>query len=419
MSNKTFRMDGYMSAVLGGREFGQARLASVSAPYLYAKGGVFARICDKPAADALSGSLKLENDNGTLSTEWERLNVIAHLTDAVRWTRLTGGAVLMPIVADNQSLDMPLGSYAQIEEWRVYAADQVHAYGTPYNDPSQVHFGQPELLQINTRGGSFIVHESRLIFMRGDALPPSLTQSAWQGRDAVTAAYRSLLELTSAMMRVGQILERKQQPIYAMLGLADMIQHGFEDKVQKQINMVDMARGILNTVAVDKEDSYTIADLNLSGLPEIVDVYKEQIAADSGLPISLLFGRSAAGLNATGEGDLRHYYDMVDGIRTKQVKPALERVTAMIAAQGHLKNVVDDWRIVFPPLWEPTAKETAEVAKIQAETLQIQLNALMQAAQTGAISEREAHDYLRREGLFGLSEHSPDDAKDYLNNMAT
>lgn len=95
MSNKTFRMDGYMSAVLGGREFGQARLASVSAPYLYAKGGVFARICDKPAADALSGKLKLENDNGTLATEWERLNVIAHLTDAVRWTRLTGGAVLM------------------------------------------------------------------------------------------------------------------------------------------------------------------------------------------------------------------------------------------------------------------------------------------------------------------------------------
>ena len=39
-----FRLDGFLQAVLGGKS--QARITSVSAPFLYAQGGIFRRVVD-------------------------------------------------------------------------------------------------------------------------------------------------------------------------------------------------------------------------------------------------------------------------------------------------------------------------------------------------------------------------------------
>lgn len=419
---RKIRLDGYQSAVLGGRQ--AARLTSVSAPMLYSRGGLFAKIVDKPTDDALGGVIEIDGDvSGCLKTEFERLNVQSVFADAVRWCRLTGGAAIIPIISGGGDLQSELQpeQIMRIEELRVYSVSQISAYGERYNLPESDKHGKPVLYQVSHTGGSFLVHESRVLTITGEPLPPELqfNQLDWHGRDAVSQAYQAILDLISAIGRVGQILERKQQPIYAMQGLAEMISNGFENDVQQRINLVDAARGLLNTVATDKEDSYTIVDLNVSGLGEVLNIYKEQIAADSGMPISLLFGRSAAGLNATGESDFRNYYDMVDGIRLRQVKPALEKLTAWLAAQGSLKNVelADNWRIVFPPLFEPTAKEAAEVKKIEAEALNTLVTALTAAVQFGAISDREAYDYLRQEGYFGLVAQTENEAALYAREV--
>lgn len=418
MTKKQFNLDGYQSAVLGNRK--GARLTSVTAPLLYSRGGIFAKLVDKPADDALSGDITIHGDvSGSLKTEFERLNVKGMFADAVRWCRLTGGAAIIPIVRGGGDLEAELTpeSIEEIEELRVYAANEISIYGNRYHMPESPKHGKPMLYQVATQSGSFIVHESRLFHVQGEPLPPSQNSSGifWQGRDAVARSYQAVLDLISAVERVGQILERKQQPIYAMQGLAQAIEMGRESEIQKRIDLVDITRGILNTVATDNLDSYTIADLNVGGLDQVINIFKEQVCAESGMPLSLLFGRSAAGMNATGEGDFRNYYDMVDGIRTRQVMPPLERLTALLAAQGSLKGakIADDWRIEFAPLFEPTAKEKAEVQKIEAETLNTTITALTAAVQFGAISEREAYAYLQQRGYFGLTAQTENEAVEY------
>lgn len=409
------RLDGYASALIGNR---RAQNAIYRSPeQLYAKGGLFARLVDKPADDAVSGSLTIDGDNGTLAAELDRLNAQSLLADAVRWCRLSGGAAIVPLTDDSDDLMQPLdpAKIGSIAELRVYSAAEVSIFGNPYNDPTQANYGKPAAYQIASGAQSFTLHESRLIPLAGATLPRTINHNNiwWQGRSETERPYQTLIELINALGRVGDILERKQQPVYSMTGLAEAISNGFETEVQKRVALTDDVRGIRNTVAIDGEDTYTILDLGLSGLPETVNLFKEQLAADSSIPISILFGRAAQGLNATGEGDFRAYYDLIDGIRNRQIRPALERLIALIAAQNTIKNqVADNWRVVFPPLFEPSAKEQAEIAKIQADTLSVLVQTGAAAVDLGALSETELREYLAAQSLLGLSGQT-DGAEDY------
>lgn len=105
-------------------------------------------------------------------------------------------------------------------------------------------------------------------------------------------------------------------------------------------------------------------------------------------PMTKLFGRSPSGMNATGESDLQNYYDYVDSQREAKVRPALEKLLPIMAvsAWGRLP---DNLQIDFPPLWTPTAKEVADIAKSKAE-------AIVSTYQAGLLNVDTAQKELKR-----------------------
>ncbi|MFQ8761936.1 MAG: anti-CBASS protein Acb1 family protein [Intestinimonas sp.] len=57
------------------------------------------------------------------------------------------------------------------------------------------------------------------------------------------------------------------------------------------------------------------------------------LSGASRIPVTKLFGRSPAGMNATGESDLRNYYDYVDTLREAKLRPILEK---LLPVPGHV-----------------------------------------------------------------------------------
>lgn len=84
------------------------------------------------------------------------------------------------------------------------------------------------------------------------------------------------------------------------------------------------------------------------------------VAGAARTPVTKLFGRSPAGLNATGEADLQNYYDYIDGLRETELRGIIERLLPVmtLSAWG---MVPDDMDIDFPPMQTPDAKEIAEI----------------------------------------------------------
>ena len=110
-----------------------------------------------------------------------------------------------------------------------------------------------------------------------------------------------------------------------------------------------------------------------------------------------LFGRSPAGMNATGESDLKNYYDYVDSQRESKLRPALYQLLPVLF-MSEVGSIPDDFDIDFPPLWTPTAKEVAEIAKSKAE-------AIVSTYQAGLLNVDTAQKELKKleddTGLWG------------------
>jgi len=423
MTTPTFHQDGYMDAVLGAG--GIAALTSaigLSDTAMYAEGGLPARVVDLPADNAVKGGITITGDtDGVILAEIERLKVLPMLADAARWSRLRGGGCLLLIVADGGLLRDPMNvdRLDTIHELRVYDVDDL-SVDRSYNNPNEVTYGQPELYRLSVRGAGtqVLVHESRLVEVPGDPLPASSKQDSipWRGRPAVTRAFRRIRDYIDSVGLAREILRRKQQAVHKMKGLAQAIQAQQEEMIQKRLAMVDQARGVRNGVAVDTEDDYDIRDTSVGGVNQILQEMQIATSAESGIPVTLLFGRSPGGQNATGDADFEGYYNLVEQLRSLRMQPALERIISLICAQNTMAGKApDNWTVVWSPLKQLTQKELADIGKTKAETLKIEAEAVVAITGTSALSEDEAKEYIQKRGLFGLDpdDTTPGTAKTY------
>jgi hypothetical protein len=96
-------------------------------------------------------------------------------------------------------------------------------------------------------------------------------------------------------------------------------------------------------------------------LPEIIDRFMQLASAFAGIPATLLFGMSPAGMNSTGESDIRLYYDRVRVQQTMQMQPAmriLDECLIRSALGNRPPGLFFNWR----PLWQQTPAQNADVA---------------------------------------------------------
>ena len=119
-----------------------------------------------------------------------------------------------------------------------------------------------------------------------------------------------------------------------------------------------------------------------------------RVAADVRLPMTKLFGLSAAGFNA-GEDDIENYNALVEGEPRAMVDEILEALMPVICMIkfGH---VIDDLSWEFKPLRIMGAKEEEEVKTLKQQRIDAQ-------HAKGLYNDQEYAQALRQEGLLPIT----------------
>lgn len=107
---------------------------------------------------------------------------------------------------------------------------------------------------------------------------------------------------------------------------------------------------------------------SLTGMAENVELFYLLVAAKTDIPYTELVGKSAQGMNATGEGDRRKWYDKCRSIQA-QVKDNLLTMYGIVAGteNGKFVSFAD---YIFNPLEESNERERAENIRSYAEVAQ-------------------------------------------------
>lgn len=108
-------------------------------------------------------------------------------------------------------------------------------------------------------------------------------------------------------------------------------------------------------------DEFSRENITFAGVADVVYQFFMLLSADTGIPITRLFGVSPAGLNSTGQSDQLNYYDVVANRQEIELAPMLRELTRIIAEW----KGIEEPNIVFNPLKQMTEKEKAECGKLK------------------------------------------------------
>lgn len=341
----------------------------------------FGKIVDIPADDATREwrSWKAESEQIELIEATEkRLGVQHKVNKALKWSRLYGGAVIIPDLPGISAEEYVPSAY-QTRFLHVLSRYEITAHGVN-RDPLSRYFGQPEYYTIQSQQGvETRFHPSRVVLVNGRTTGTELTD-IW-GDSIWMHLADSILASDSGAAAIAALLQEAKVDVVRIANFMDGLASGtkYEADVQRRWDLVAILKSVANVVLLDKDDEWDQKTVNWTGLPDVMRTLLTVMAGAADIPVTRLIGTSAAGLNATGEGDLRNYYDSVKAKQDLVIAPMLAPLDDIIlwSALGERPpEVWYDWK----PLWQPSEKERAETQKLRAETYQIEL-------MTGAIDE--------------------------------
>ena len=394
-------MDGWVSTFTGignstydkrlGHSFQADEISYEQAIDLWRGDDLAARTVDLPADDMTRAGFDFmiqDDEDDTkeaqevLEDQWKDLGAIEAFHTALSYEAAYGGAAILIGAIDNagdMGLPLEIDKVQSVDFLTVLERRElVPVYY--YTDPTQPKYGDVSVYQLtpHTQGqdaeGSAVqaqnvhIHESRLIIMPGIRVTrQNLAGTDGWGDSKFLRLWRVLRDFNIAWDGTGILVSDFSQAVYKMKNLAALLNSdGGNSGLQTRLQGIEIGRSIVRATLIDAEDEYSRDTTNVTGLAELLQEYMVRMSSAADMPVTRLFGVSPGGLNATGESDIRMWYDRVASMQRRKVIPGLEYLTEiLLAASG---KAPAKWTVVARPLWQLSEPEIVTMRKAQAET---------------------------------------------------
>jgi len=307
--------------------------------------------------------------------EEDRLGLQASVNEALSWSRLYGGAAILPLT--NQDFEKPfrpeLIKKGEVQRLMVFDRWDLipHAINT-WNVLAE-NYLQPEFYTLYQ--GSQKIHWTHFIRFVGAKLPrrQRVLLQGW-GDSQLRRCLEDIKDTVAAKDGIAELMQSANVDVITREGLSEDLTTDQEAAIIKRYTIFDQMKSIINTALLDGDEKYDRVTLNLSGVAPVIETLMVWISGAADIPVTRLFGTSAKGLNATGEGDLKNYYDSIRSQQTSQLDRPM-RVLDAIMVRSALGTMPEDYNYDWNRLTQPNHKEEAEARKIEAETDTILLDA--------------------------------------------
>lgn len=319
-----------------------------------------------------------------MQSQLTRLGVWTALLDTIKWARLYGGAIAM-IVIDGQDPATPLRidtvAAGQFRGLRVFDRWQVNPSSSFVKDGRD--FGLPEyydlLADVTTGQVSGIkIHHSRIIRQIGIQLPSyqAATESGW-GQSIIERMHDRLLAYDTATAGVANLINKAHLRTVQIDKLREVLAAGGKAE-ENLLQMFHHMRNLQTNEGItllDKEDAFQAHSYTFSGLSDMLLQLGQQISGATGIPLVRLFGQSPAGLSATGESDIRMYYDTILSLQESRLRDGMSKILEILHRSLFGQSIPAGFDFDFNPLWQTSTKEKADIAAQVTATVTAAFNA--------------------------------------------
>jgi len=366
------------------------------------------RIIDMPTEDMtrawyrFSGNIPEDKLHRLRRLEAEH-SVKQELANAIRWGRLYGGALAVMVIRNEEEyLDQPLDLEMLIPEsfQGLLVLDRTQGVSpsvekvTDLDDPD---FGLPMYYTVTLETDEVRmvrIHHSRVLRFIGRELPAAeaANEESW-GASEMEHIFDELQKRSATSANIAELVFRANTTTLKIADFGESLAKGTDGKREKILRAMEEENRLRTSYGLQilsAGDSMETHAYSFGGLSEIYDQFMMDMAGASEIPATKLFGRSPQGMNATGESDMRNYYEYIAQLQERHLRPALEKLLPVMAISSW-GYCPEDLEFIFEPLMT-TSKEA------QAELIAKLSEGVIQAFTAGLITREAALNELKERG---------------------
>lgn len=371
---------------------------------MYRTSWVIGQAVDVVAEDMTRAGVDLKSKDDAENTEavqnaMRQLGIWASIEETVKWARLYGGCIAVMLI-DGQRPETPLRpetirqdqfkGLLVLDRWMIQPSvvNFVEDYGPELGHPASYDVLPNPWVPLSGQR----VHHTRVVRLEGVKLPyqQRLTENGW-GQSVAERIYDQLVAYDSTSQGAAQLVYKAHLRTLSIDKLRELIAAGGQmfEAVLKQVDVIRSMQSNEGLTLLDASDKFESHTYSFSGLSDVLLQFGQQLSGALQIPLVRLFGQSPAGLNSTGESDLRTYYDGILQKQESTLRVPIGRLLNVLYRSVVGRDPPEDMTFEFEPLWQLSDKEKADVAKTITETVAT-------ANDAGLISDKTALNELRQ-----------------------
>lgn len=350
-------------------------IAQQQLEFAYRGDWIARKVVNIPADDATREWRSWQADNTDIEliedTE-DRLQLPQKVLQAMRYGRLFGGGALL-IGVDQGKLSDPLDPTRvrkdglkfvhAVSRWELSAGPVDWTINSPF-------YGEPQYYT-RTLGDKEQIHPSRVIRFLGNPIPiTAMASDGWS--DSVLQVVSDTIHHVGTV--TGSVAQLVNEAKIDVISVPDFLENAgnndYATKFKERFSLANTAKSVFNTLVLDKEETWQRIQTQFQGLPDVLKMYLLIASGAADIPVTRMLGQSPTGLSATGESDIRNYYDSIKHHQHSDIAPAMKRLDDVLIASALGKfnpSIYYEWN----SLWQMDDKQRADIAKTRADVFKI------------------------------------------------
>jgi phage-related protein (TIGR01555 family) len=415
-------MDGFVSTTTGAGITGVDKFTSYSfegradltdeiLECLYLDNDIAATVVERAPKDALRGGYELmwegasdQERNDVVEWAESEFNVTGVALRARIYSRLFGGGGVMQ--GSNGELEVERSEDAPVEFIRALASKDLIAAAwnadigdQDYSTVEIYDYNTPSFKGIvngkeTTLGGARVqIHSSYILPFYGILTTDDRFRETGWGDSVLRRVYDALKQFEAAYQSVMHTLAENSIPVYKVEGLLNMLASENADLLQARFQLINVGKSNYRAIVLGENEEFLRVNAPLQEASNVVLAAMQRVAGAAGMPMTILWGMSPAGMNATGQSDLEIWNQQVAKEQSLVLGPVLlDLYRSLMAHPDSPVKTPEDLSISFPSLWTPSLQDEvnqyaqiagADMAYVSGGVLKPEEVALKRAAEGG------------------------------------
>lgn len=340
----------------------------------YQSNWIARKICDIPAEDMTREwrRIKCEDAEAVAALE-QQLLVPNMVQEALSWANLYGGSGILMITGQDLTKPLIPERIKKGDLKRLLVLDRWDMSSSTINtwDILAENYLKPEFYQV--RGGQMQIHHTHFARFNGERLPlrqQALTQG-W-GDSKLRKCIEDIADMVAAKDGIAELMQEANIDIITREGLTEELSTDQDDAIIKRYELFSMMKSSIQMALLDGGDGsgggekFDRMTLNLSGVAPVIEQFMTWISGAADIPVTRMFGTSAKGMNATGEGDEKNYNNSIRAGQRKDMAQPM-RTLDEVLVRSALGEFPSDYDYEWNPLALPNGLENAQAEKLRSD----------------------------------------------------